>query len=758
MLRLGRALVVAFSSLALPLAAQADPAAAFLAEAAKKLDDYAKDCLEAGYPHRAEEVWRELLLLYDQDHAGARKALGYTQVGTSWAPDPAFVYPDAGTPSLAKAKALRTRWDRLAQELGHGHLKVAEAYAAAGQTEKATEHYDRVLRFQPGEPKAAAARGVANVDGFFGTNLEVDLLQRARLVKRAVTEVLAMKIKVEPEKAPHPILERAGITAIAFKGPHVTCYGNLEADVLQEAVCMAERALQLCKLVFDGFVTYPGGRVIGHLGFVRDEGDYVKVIEANRDMLGSGFEFTMKHKPAIIIRRDPDALSLMIGRSPPTVYDMSARWLAQTYSGFATDALNEGIGHTIVGLLTGRNLAFSIGEEKKEGTRASRTRELKLQIPDIAVWQELAVDTAWENTSVPAAQLPFLQAASFPTEGRIKAWSFCHYLLLRDPELMRKLDRMPGKDARSPYELRDKFTAVANVHVDALDHEWRDFWTKDTPLLREVRGGETTPLEAISQEAPQWLDAFNGVRRGFKQIVADLKLADVTWSEAYSDDCKLHLDYLDQNKSERGPGREDTEVLGKEGASARGKAFAEGAIVHYGAGKPEKIAETWVHLPGYRHVLLDPRLGVVGCFANRSGVVIDVRRGVGATQATSAYPFGNQKEVPPDVDVAALGPRVAELFSKHGKKAGKKIGYPLTVHFYGPGTIPATEGHYVCSLRQGKDTVEGIVDIALTGPARTSGPGLVVFYPLAPLKRGSEHTVEWTIGGQKEIGYKFITK
>lgn len=744
-------------SAALPLSAQVDPAAAFFADAAKKLDAYAEACFDAGYPQRAEEIWREVIALYDGNDPGARKALGYTQVGSSWAVDTAFVYPSAGTPSLAKAKALRSRWDRLAQELAQGHLRVAEAYAAAGDTDKANEQYDRTLRFQPGDPKAAAARGVANVDGYFGTNLEVDLLQRSRLVKRAVAEVLEMKIKVEPVSEPHPIFERAGVKGLAFQGPNIACYGDLDADVLQEAVRMAERSLQLCKLVFDGYVTFPGPKLIHHLGFVKDEAGYVNVIESNRDLLGPGFEFVMKHKPATILRRGPHSLSLMIGRAPATVYDMSARWIAQTYSGFTTDALEEGIGHTIVGLLTGKNLAFVIGEEKQEGTRAGRARELKLQIPDIAVWQELAIDTAWENTSVPAAQLPFLQAASFPTEGRVKAWSFCHYLLLRDPELMRKLDRMPA-DSRSPYELRAKFTAVANVHIDAVDRGWRDFWTKDTPLLREIRGGEATPLEAVSQEVPAWLDAFNGVRRDLTKSVANLKLAEVAWSEAYSDDCKLHLDYLEKNRSERGPDREDTEVLGKEGASARGKTFAEGALIHYGGGKPDKVVAGWIHLPGYRHILLDPRLGVVGCFATRNAVVIDVHRGRGGERGGSSYPFNNQKEVPVDIDLALLGDRVADLLAKRGAKRTKKLGYPLTLHFYEPGTMDVTEGRYVCNLRQGKDEVEGIVDIAHSGTARTTGAGLLVFYPLAPLKRGSEYTGEWMVGGKQASAIHFTTK
>lgn len=745
-------------ALALPcaLAAQSDPEAAVVAEAIKRLNDYAKDAYAAGYPDRAEEVWREVLAEYDTNDATARKALGYKQVGTSWAMDVEFRYPEWGEATLAKVKVLRKKFERVAEDLAKAHLRAAEALAAAGNTERANYHYDRVLRFQPGEPKAAAARQVEAFDGVFGTGVEISMLKRIRTLRRAVAQVSAMDIKVVATDDRHEAIVKSGLKVSGFAGPHVTCYGNVDAAVVEEAVRVAERSLALCKLAFEGYETYKGDRLTAFLCFCADDESWSKILEANTALIGgSSLEFLREHKPAMTLVHGNTRLAFARTPVSSSAYDLAARWLAQSFCDFKADAMVEGIGHTMVGLLLGRNLAYIIGEDQEKGTVASRTRKLKLDTPDMDIWQELAVDTAWENTSVPAAQLAFLKASAFPTEGRIKAWSFCHFLLLRDPELLRKLDNAPGETIRTPYELRQKFTELAGVHIDALDEEWRSFWTKDTPLLRAVRGGEIVALEGVSDEAFTWVDALNGLRKDFATQVRDLRLPTVHWSESYSEDCKLHVDYLESNKAARGVDKEDTQNLAMPESSPRGKQFAEGAIVVCGNQKPDKAVQNWILWPGYRHIVFDPRLELVGAFATKSILVMDVGRGVVPTEhpTSMSYPFGGEKAVPTEVVVADLGENVRRFLDANGAKSAKKVGFPLTLHMYGDlrgGLNPAPNHHQCELLLQGKDPVPGVVHVAAGGTRRAHGRGLAVFYPLQPLKRGASYTYQWVIGGKKE--------
>ncbi|MEZ5963882.1 MAG: hypothetical protein R3F56_08570 [Planctomycetota bacterium] len=747
------------------LSAQADAELELRTEAVKKLDDYAKDAFEAGYPDRAEEIWREVLAEYDTNDPVARKALGYKQVGTSWAQDPAYRYPEWGEATLAKAKTLRKKFEKLAEDLAKLHLRAAEALAAAGNTERAGYHYDRVLRFQPGEPKAAAARSVSQFDGVFGTANEIAMLKRIRTLRRAVAQVGAMNVEVKATDERHVALEKAGVQMCGFEGPNITCYGNVEPAVVEEAVRVAERCLALCKLAFDGYPGFGTENLVRFECLCNDDETWSKILEANTALVGGGsLDFLREHKPAMVLRHGKTQLAFARTPAAATAYDLAARWVAQSFCDLKTDALVEGIGHTMVGLLLGRNLAYIIGEDREKGTVASRTRKLKLETPDLQVWQELAVDTAWENTSVPAAQLPFLQAASFPTEGRIKAWSFCYFLLLLDPGLMRKLDAAPGDQIRTPYELREKFTAIAGVHIDALDEQWRSFWTKDTPLLRAVRGGEIPALEGVSEEAFTWIDALNRLRKDLNGKVNGLHLPHVHWSEAYSEDCKLHVDYLEANKSERGVGKEDTEGLDKAGATPRGKQFAEAAIVMCTSEKPDKAVGKWMSWPGYRHVVFDPRLELVGAFATKSVMVMDVARGMTPIDRPSAmsYPFGGEKEVPTEVAVADLGDQVRRVLAAAGVKNPKKVGFPITLHMYGDGRggLNPEPDYYKCSLLlQGKDPVPGVVHVAVGGTRRAHGTGLAAFYPLQPLKRGAAYTYQWTVGKEKEgRPQQFVTR
>ena len=50
---------------------------------------------------------------------------------------------------------------------------------------------------------------------------------------------------------------------------------------------------------------------------------------------------------------------------------------------------------------------------------------------------------------MPANQLPFCDAAQFSNEERIKAWSFCDYMMRRNPELLRTMDQI---DLHAPQQ------------------------------------------------------------------------------------------------------------------------------------------------------------------------------------------------------------------------------------------------------------------------------------------------------------------
>lgn len=749
----------AFSALCAAPPAQAPGEAALVAQASKKLNDYAKDCLDSGFPQRAEEVWRELLAEYDSDDATARAALGFKAVGKAWARDPEFQYPQAGTPVPAKAKALRKRWDALSGELAKLHLDLAQTLAAANQVDRANYHFDRVLRFQPGEPKAAAARGVVTADGASGTDMELAMLKRVKVIRRALGDANARQFKVQPTEQRPDALANVGAKLTAFAGPNVVCYGNIDPAILQECVRVAERSLVFTKAVLAGYAAFPGGEQVKHLVFCRDEATYDAVLNANVARFGGSAAFLREHRPGATMMSDGGLVAFMRTPTDAVAYDLAARYVAQGFAGLRCDAMVEGMGHAIVGLLLGRNLAFTIGEDKGNETVAGRARRRKLEVPDIDVWRELAVESAWESTGTAAAQLPFLQAASFPTDARIKSWSFVYFLLLRDPELIRRLDESPSDKVRTALHLRETFTARTGIHIDLLDRQWREFWTKDTPVLRVLRGGETGALESVSDDAGDWVAAISSLRTAIESAHKGLGLRAVQWSEAYSEACKLHADWLERNRSERGPGREDSIDLASDGATPELALFAAQSLTYTGALKSDKAVEQWLTWPGFRHVLLNPGLHTVGAYVAKSIVVLDVHRGVTLEQGYGfAFPFPSAQGLPHDVELVELGPEARRFLEGKGVK-GKRVGYPITYHRFTPGGgLETTPGFYQCELlANGKKTVPGAIFIDEHGSKRSSGRGLVVFFPLQPLEKGASYTYRWTLGGKAEPSVTFST-
>jgi hypothetical protein len=114
------------------------------------------------------------------------------------------------------------------------------------------------------------------------------------------------------------------------------------------------------------------------------------------------------------------------------------------------------------------------------------------------------------------------------------------------------------------------------------------------------------------------------------------------------------------------------------------------------------------------------------------------------------------------VPLKELGPEVADELKRLGKRA-KVLGYPISLHFFRHAALPKTSSIRCVLELNDKEAVQGFVHVADGGRCRrSSAPGLVVFYPFRPLKRGSAYTVEWSFeqGGERRTlqKYQFWTK
>lgn len=715
----------------------------FLATAAKKLDAYATLCVKNGYPRKARVTWLEVVAEYDADDAVAREQLGYVRQGTVWQRRADRDQPDQDNPNPSAAKTLLQKWEALAKDLGEGHRNLALQLQAAGQQERARYHFDRALRFVPSDAKAQAAAGVQNFEGITGTAAELQMLKRSRAMERALTSLVETDFKVAPAAHKEPRLDKASVAYTAVESEHFVVYGDYDPAVLQQAAQWSERALAFCQQAFDGEAWSKRATVTRQFAYFSTKAVWAKVVEQNRGSLQDP-DFILKHTNACTIDQGRTGLHLCGIDMPDTVFDFAVRRVVQEYSLLGDDAMKEGIGHAVVGMFFGRNLIVLVAPPSAQGTVSAR-EEQKYNLPDVETWKQLATDLAFEKGSVSAARLPLVKASNFTNEIRIKAWSFCDYLLRRDPMLLLHLDASSSK-ARNEGDVIADFQTRAGQSLPELEDGWRRYWTEPSPVKRAI-DDKVTPLEAASKEAPAWLEQFNKLR-------GEHGIAAVGWSAELSTDCKEHVAYLKQNRGERGPELENTEVPGKPLFSNAGRSFASTALVWTRDKDPKKATESWFDLPGYRDAILNANIDTVGIYAEGGIMVMDVMRGR-APQANSMMRMfpqadlaGNMMKatVPAAVDVDLLGEDVRALLQQHGRGKQKQVGYPLTLHFY------SGNGNDVqCKVSSGGAEVPGaLVDRRSGRSRRTAAPGMWVFYPFEPLDRGKDIEVSWTFNGENK--------
>lgn len=732
----GLSAILLLPSLSPAQAREADAAErTFLRKQADVLHDWAKRAFKAGYPAMARPVWLEVLADYDGDHADSRAALGFQKFGTSWAPKPGFSYREGDNPDAGAGKRIARAWESAAKALAQAHKAEAQRLSGAGKAARAQFHWRKVARFDTADPDVQAALGLKPVGNSYGSAVEEQLFARSKMMKGLIEELLRKEIASQPlDAAKVPgIVKKAGFEGfVGFKSEHFEMWGNLEPEVLQRAAGHAERALQFCEKVLVGHMRFRTANVkVRTYVFCKTRAEYVKLLQANKDSFRdqSRFEFLLKNRAITRIA----GIQSGPAQQPQNAYDAAVRYVVHQYSNLRSDALREGIGHAVVGKFFGVNLAFTIAQAT--GTVTDRQRRLRL--PDIDTWRELAEEAAFDPKGTKAARLPLLSAADFPDDGRIKAWSFCDYLLRRDPKLLLDLDNQ--RRVKVEREVEAGFTSAAKVSLAELEQEWKDFWTGATPVLAALRNKHSS-LAAMSSGAKKVLRAFNKARK-------DLGLPEVSWSGAYSVACKQHLEYVKGYKAEPPPFWQVQDPEDPKGTVA-GSAFASNALISVkGTGGMRK----WLDIPGYRDALLNPRLRMVGIYAEGSLLVMDVARGVDSVQRVQAavYPRHNSKGVSRSHSMKLVGVDLISRLEAMGEKPGRTIGYPITLHGFG-----GAQGDVQVVCTAGGERVEGVTIIG----ARTrldGGPGMVTFYPLKPLPSGTIEVRFQRAGGKQAGGTRF---
>ncbi|MBK8100590.1 MAG: hypothetical protein IPK26_26160 [Planctomycetes bacterium] len=743
--------------LALPAAAQNDDADLDKRQA-KTLNAFAKKAFDKGFPRQAKLIWLQVLKLYDSEDAEAHKGLGHVKTGSSWNPDPKSPYPTADTGTGADGASLFSQYEQMKKTLAQGHRAQAEKWEKAGNTPRARHHWEMVLRWVASDDKAKKALEHRDFGGVSGSAIEQTLYENSKKIEQAVVDQSRTDYPVQ-KTADHrnEILDKAQVKYITLTSEHFVLHGDAEEEAtLAESLRWAERTLRVCEVAFPWKPPFVDqGKWPNEWAFFVAKETYQQILQAHKDKV-QDLEWKLKHTTTSGIGNT--ALAATSGKQ--VSFDAAVRNVARAWAGFGTDGLNEGIGHTFVGMIFNNNRLFSVDLKKQQGTAASE-EDREYQSPDFDVWKNLNLELAWKATGgVPARDLPFCDAAAFTNEQRIKAWSFSDYVMRRDPNLLLAMDRlgleMQAAKQKQPLEFEARFDAAHDVKLDQLEKEWVAFWTEASPVLKAIQNN-TPPLAAVSKGVEKWLEAFNLARK-------EANRTPVTWSSNLSTRCHDHAEYLARNKQERGPIAEHQQKV-ELGGSYVGSMFAETAIVEIGA-KPanaKKMFARWLEIPGYRDAIVNSFLVSVGIYSDNDILVMNVVSGIGQPTSRGAgygsYPLDNQENVPVEVAVADIGPELVALLEKHGKAGKKTVGFPLTLHF---GSVIGGNRHtYSCAVQDARgNDVPGAILLDDGHIRRSSAPGMVTFYPFDPLPRG-EVTAHWSWnseGGPQKLAVKFKTR
>ncbi|MBZ0152216.1 MAG: hypothetical protein K8J09_11860 [Planctomycetes bacterium] len=714
---------------------------------AKALNAFADKAKKKGFPRIAKVVYLQTIKLYDPDNKDAWTALGYVKIGSSWNVDPKNPYPAKDTGSGAEGQPLQKAYEALKKDLAGQHRLQAEKWAKAGRTDRANLHWQMVLRWVDDDEQAKKALEHVEVGTLSGTALEKTLYERSKAIEKVVEE--QSKIAYEAQKVDNhecaPAL-KAQVPYVTVHSQHFTLSGDAsEEQNLLEAVRWAERTLEVCKVAFPW--SYADGPWPMEWAFFTAKETYQQILKANGV---PDLEWKLEHSSTSNIG------NVRVGATSgkQVLFDACVRNVASLYSGFGSDGYAEGIGHTFVGMIFNNNRLFSVDLKKQEGTAASE-EDREFQSPDFDVWKNLSLEMAWKVTGgVPAKMLPFCDAAAFTNEERIKAWSFCDYLMRRDPEMLRAMDQiaqdMKKKRQKQPAEFErlfsEKFPAAS---IAQLDKEWEDFWTGASPVLKAIQNN-TPPLDAITKGVDKWLEAYNNARKALGKTPA-------TWSANFSARCKDHAEYLKKNKDLRDPASTHTQSV-ELGGSYVGSLFAQMAVVQTGANlaNAKKIFERWLYWPGYRDALMSNTILSVGMYLEGDVLVINATSGIGTPKAADAgadcYPprHDTNQTFDGDVPIEELGPEAAALLEKHGRAGKKSIGFPLTLHFGNSGGV-SVRGSLTCNVVGPKgETIEGVLVYDDGVVRQTTAPGMVTFWPLDPLPHGKINFAwSWDAGGKQ---------
>ncbi|MCC7398774.1 MAG: hypothetical protein IT455_17025 [Planctomycetes bacterium] len=705
----------------------------------------AADALQAQKQHaRALALRREIWLEYAEDDSKARERTGFVKVGDLWRKDDTRLVLDKDLkPDGKGARELKKIDQQLAtleKELEQGHRELARALTTVNELGKAQRHWQRVLRFHPGDKEAAGARALDEFEGFTFDPAALHMLRRARAIRGACDWLNNHTFQVTVlEGRHHPLLAAAGITNTGVRSDHFELWGVLPLADLQSLAMDCERALLLARTLFGtagGEVFWPRRR--RDLLFVDGKGYGAVLDQCAGQFTPDRLAFLKQDVDLAFVQWQDQNLRLYkTVHGMPAWRDQAVRGVVQDAVGVLTDGLWEGIGHAACGLLFGQTLTFML-EQKHDRTVSSW--QSKPLLPDLAVWMQIAEESAWAKSDTRTSELVLLSAARFSNEQRVKAWAMCHYLLHVEAALIWQLDQSQSPQIHTPPEVENEFQRRTGASLPKLDADWREHWARGAEL-RKAMLAEAIPAKAADRkqrlDAKALVDLIDGAR-------AEAEVGPAGYYFAVGPDvvAAQQFDILLQ-KAEALQKKKPKEVVPlPELPGAVGRTLLRSTQKDAAA-----AVAAWMTAPVTREALLHPGRELFAANVGQASWLLDLALPPTAPKQglPLCWPRHGQRAVAGAARAGDLGPRALAALQAVGVSADDVVGMPLTLHFLRD-IRPSDAALVRCAVYQGDRRVDGVFVHYDGAPDEAdSAAGLVAFVPRQPFAAAATIEVAWEL-------------
>jgi len=732
------------------------------------------DMLQAQKQHlRALELRREIWMDYDEGDKRAREKSGFIQVGNSWRIDAEALVLDRNLKgNKSKISKVERELKKLTKKLLKEHRAMAAAWTKAGDTGKAARHWQRVLRFVPGDDKAAEALAIREFEGFVGNEHDLTMLRRGRAIHLACDWLNRHDFPVTELKDQRlPLLEAAGLEHSGVASEFFKVWGTLPVADLEIIAQDCERTLLLAQTIFGvstGEMFEP--KRIRNLVFVKDQGEYAEMIEVCRNQFTEDrLKFLRDHVDMCYLNHGGESLRVYKGELGMAVSrDQAVRGVMQDAVGADADGLWEGLGHAACGFLFGQTLSF-LQEQLNEITSASHVQ--RRLAPDLETWMKIATESAWSKSDTRTSELVLIKAARFTNEQRVKAWAICHYFSHWHPEYILQLDESKTEIIRTPPDIEKEFLRRTGYELPKIDAEWRTFWARGAELRAAMTRDPLPNKKAKNRKAIErsrsLVDAINYCR-------AESRVGPLGY---YLD---ASPDFLSVRRYEKALRKAEKEEA-KRKKKAKGKKYesvvfpevpaAIGKTVLWSrADKPEGAVLTWLSNPRFRDSLLAPGRDLFAVPSDVGGHLLGIAYPIKPTVHGDpmVWPRDKQTQVTGKARVADLGARAQRAVAAAGIAADAVVGMPVSLHFARKVDAKLL-AKIKCSLFVRNIPKPGILVsyheplAASEGqPACVAVDGLVAYVPQQPVPSGATVEVRWElpqelIGPDRQLGIPAFT-